>query len=31
MKNMNMNIWVIGGLNQLFKRGSSTCVKFQKK
>ena len=31
MKSMNMNIVVIGTLNQLFKRGSCAKIKFSKK
>ena len=31
MKSMNMNIWVIGTLNQLFKRDSYTQIIFSKK
>ena len=30
-KNMNMYIWAIGTLNQLFIRGSHTQIKFLKK
>ena len=30
-KSMNMDIWVIGILNQLFIRGSYTQIKFSKK
>ena len=30
-KNMNMDIWVIGTLNQIFKRGFSTQIKFSKR
>ena len=29
-KSINMGIWVIGTLNQLFMRGSSTQIKFSK-
>ena len=30
-KSMNMDIWVVGTSNQLFKRGSYTEIKFSKK
>ena len=30
-KNMNMDIWVVSALNQLFTRGSYTEIKFPKK
>ena len=30
-KSMNMGIWVIGTLNQLFIRGSYTQINFSKK
>ena len=30
-KSMNVDIWVIGTLNQLFVRGSHTQIKFSKK
>ena len=30
-KSMNLDIWVIGTLNELFKRGSYTQIRFSKK
>ena len=29
-RSMNMDIWVIGTLNEIFKRGFSTQIKFSK-